>query len=188
MNVNGKVFITALVIVALLSGTIGYCWKQGLFNSHHAPQTTINLYVFKETPEGIELVYSGNVLTDRIEKKLANIFGFNNETVYAWTYIALGNSTVSQTKNKLDTEATTLGFARANSTSVVRWISSGDYSVNYTKKFTALGDITINAAALHETGVGETADAVAMASLGGDQSFQNNWNCTIVWTITWNAN
>ena len=126
-------------------------------------------------------------MTDRIEEKARNIFGFNNETINIFNAIALGNSTIAQTKTKLDTEATTTGFARTNGT-VTAWTNSGDYAFNVTNKFTATGNIAVNSTALHETDTGETTDAVALASLGGSEDFKNNWNCTITWSITCNFN
>jgi hypothetical protein len=154
---------------------------------HRDPETQVNVFVFRETPEGNEMIYSGNVLTDRIERKVRNILAYNNETVYKTTYIALGNSTVAQTLTKLDTEATSTGFERANSTTTA-WVNSGDWAANFTHKFTATGNIVINATALHETVTAGATNAVAIASLGASYSFQNNWNCTIVWSITHNWN
>jgi len=187
MEINMKRFLVVITLVAVLMFSMGYSVRNGVF-SHRDPQVNVNMYVLKETPEGNDLIYSGNVITDRFENKLGNIFGFNNETVYETKWIALGNSTIDQTKTKLDAEATTLGFARAVADSVVKWSNGGDTAINYTKKFTATGDIQIDATALHESVTGEATDAVALASLGGAEDFKNNWNCTIIWVLTWNAN
>ena len=186
INRKDKVFGLVLIIAILSSFTLGYCWQMGYF--HRSPQVSVNIWVFKETPQGTETLVAGNVITDIGERYIRNILGFDNETNYATKWITLGNSSIAQTKTQLDTEAASLGFERALGT-VTAWISSGDYSYNVTKKFTATGDITINATGLQwvETGASNN-NLFALASLGGAQSFQNNWNCTIVWTITWNAN
>lgn len=185
--INKKSFV-AIGLLLVLSFSLGYAFHNFIsYRGHENPKLKANVYVFKETPQGQDLIYSGNVMTDRIEKKLRNIFGYNNETVYTFNAIALGNSTIAQTKSKLDTEATSTGFARANGT-IAGWVNSGDYAFNCTHKFTATGNIAVNSTALHETDTGEATDAVALASLGSLEDFQNNWNCTIIWSITYNAN
>jgi hypothetical protein len=185
MKLNWKITLTLVIAAALISSCTTYAFLK--FMPHHNSHAYANIYAIMETSHGTDVTYIGNIILDRFEKKVANLFGFDNDTLYAYTYIALGNSTVSQTLNKLDTEATTTGFARANST-VLRWIYDGDYALNFTRKFTATGDITINATALCETGAGEATDAVCIASLGESKVFENHWNYTIVWTYVWDLN
>lgn len=151
------------------------------------PKITGNVYVFIETPEGKELIVS-NTITDIGEKYLRDWASGANATHYIWKYISLGNSSVAQTKTKLDTEATTTGFIRAEG-SIVYWVYSGDYAFNVTKKFTATGNIAINCAGCHTSVTSESNNnMVSLASLGGTQAFQSNWNCTIVWMFVFNAN
>jgi len=101
-------------------------------------------------------------------------------------YIALGNCSVSQTKTKLDSEATTAGAGRALATRTF-WISGGDYAFNLTKKFTFTGTITLNATAAHWSGTANAADAYAIANIP-ETTFQNNWNLTITWMFVYNGN
>lgn len=157
------------------------------------PQPTVqrvNVYIVMETAHGTETIATHNVITDIGEIYARNILGWNNVTGHnATQWIALGNASVSQTDTKLDTEATSTGFTRAANDSCTHWINSGDYAYNVTKKFTATGAITINATALQWSGVSNSDNnAYAIASLGGSQGFENNWNCTITWAVTYNFN
>lgn len=190
IQVSKKAFTFSLCLVALLSFGVSYAFQNNWFNMNHRdPQVTVNVWVFRETPQGVEELVSGNVITDIGERYVRNILGFDNVTNHnATKWIALGNSTIDQTKTKLDTEATTMGFTRTLGT-VDAWVNSGDYAYNVTKKFTATGNIAVNAASLQWSGVSNSDNNMfALASLGGTQSFQNSWNCTIRWVITWNAN
>lgn len=191
MQVNKKSFILSLVLVALLSFSVGYGLQNRLL-AHKNPQPEVNLWVFKETPEGITTLVGGNIITDLAERNMRNVHGFDNETDYITKWISLGNSTILQTKTKLDDEALVGdgggGFVRAEG-SVVAWVNGGDFAYNVTKKFTALGNIAVDAAGLQWLVTsGSDNNLFALASLGGTQSFQNNWNCTIRWVVTWNAN
>lgn len=160
-----------------------------IFN-HRNPKVRANVYVFKETPEGKDQINSGNVITDIGELYVRNILGFDNVTAQnATQWITLGNSTIAQTKTKLDAEATSTGFTRAANDTCVAWINSGDYAYNVTKQFTATGNIQVNATGLQWDSTSDSDNNLfALASLGGAQDFQNNWNATIIWVITWNAN
>ena len=186
---EGKLkFAVTVVLVAALSFSLGYASHHAWLWTHQNPRVSVNVYVFRERPGGVDLVAQGNVMTDFFENMVCNIFGFDNVTnINATKWIALGNSTISQSKTKLDTEATASGFGRAEA-SVVKWMNGGDHAVNYTKKFTATGTIWVNATALHESGTANAADAVALASLGGYEKFESNWNCTIVWVVTYDFN
>jgi len=179
------VFLTA--ILAFGGGYLAHVqpWKK--------PQVEANVYVFVESPEGTALIASKaitvhNTITDIGEKLLRDWLSGANVTSYIVKYIALGNSTVDQTKTKLDTEATGTGFIRTEG-SIDYWVSSGDYAYNCTNKFTATDYITINAASAHWNSTSNSdGNMYALASLGGSQQFQNGWNCTIVWVFVFNAN
>ena len=175
--------LTFFSILLVLSFGLGY----GLNLVKRTPRMKANVYVMVESPSGSDLIFS-NTLTDILEREVRNDMGFGNASVGTYTYIALGNSTIDQAETKLDTEASTTGFDRVVGSSIVAWMTGGDYGYNVTKKFTATGDIEINAVALHKSDVTDTEDAGALASLGGAQAFENNWNCTIVWVITCNFN
>ena len=181
----GIICLTVLLSVLTTYNVVNPPFQLG----HRSPQAQVNVYVLKETPNGIEELVSGNVITDIGERYIRNILGFDNATSNnATKWIALGNSTIDQTYTKLVTEATTTGFTRALGT-VVAWVNSGDYAYNVTKKFTATGTIAINAASAQwNDSPNSDNNMFALASLGGTESFQLNWNCTIKWVITWNAN
>lgn len=176
-----KTKIFAPLYIALIFCALTLC-----FTAKPAPYTQDNVYILKETPTGTELIATHNVLTDIFERVARNEFGFDNATYGITDYISLGNSSIDQTNTQLDTEATTDGFARAQGT-VTAWTNSGDKAYNVTKKFTATGTIAINSAGLHWASSGD-GNLCALASLGGTQTFENNWNCTIVWVITYNYN
>jgi len=150
----------------------------------------VNVYIFKETPEGIALIYSGNLITNWGERYFRDVVCFDNVTNNNGTqWITLGNSTISVTLTKLDTEATTTGFTRAANDSFIGWIDGGDYAANFTKKFTATGTIWVNATGLHVSPISNSDNnMVAAASLGASEKFENTWNCTIIWELKWNAN
>jgi len=186
---KGKKTFTALYASLLFSILIfSLSLPQGYV--HQNPNPRVNVYVIRETPEGRETLVSGNVITDIGEEYVMNIIGYNNVTAHnATQWIALGNSTVLQTETMLDAEATTTGFIRSANDTCIAWINNGDFAYNVTNQFTATGDIAVNATGLHWDGTSNTDNNMfAVASLGGMQAFQNNWNCTITWVITWNAN
>lgn len=187
-EINNKLFALILISACLSSSIVTYAVTSGYF-THQNPQAKDNVYVFKESPEGIDLIGSGNLITDIGERYVRNILGFDNvSSNNATKWISLGNSSIVATNTKLDTEATATGFTRALG-AVTAWVNSGDYAYNVTKKFTATGNIRINATALHWNSTSNSdGNAFAMASLGGYEDFENNWNCTIVWVVTWNAN
>jgi len=153
------------------------------------PHYKANVYVIKETVYGTETIASHNIITDIGERYARNLLGFDNVTANnATKWIALGNSTADAGDTKLDTEATSLGFTRALGT-VTAWDNSGDKAYNVTYKFTATGNIQINATALQWSGVSNSDNnCYAISGLGGSQDFQNNWNCTIIWVVTYNFN
>lgn len=186
--VSKKMLVACMTISFVIGALLPYGYNQ-IVPSHRNPRARTNVYVFRETPQGTDLIYAGNTITDIGEQYARNILGFDNVTNWnATKYIALGNSTIGQTKTKLDTEATGTGFDRAIGT-VVSWTSSGDAAYNVTHKFTASGNIAINASALHWSGQkNSNNNCFALASLGSSQSFQNNWNCTIVWVIVYDFN
>jgi len=182
--------LSLMAIVFFASGYIAASMAWG----PHGPQWKANVIVIIEKPNGNDVmifkaVSIFNTITDIGERYIRNVIGNDNETNDATKYISLGNSTIAASKTKLDTEATTTGFIRTVATSIVGWVNAGDYAINYTKKFTATGNIAINAAGLQwSTTSNSDNNLYALASLGGTQSFQNNWNATIIWVITYNAN
>lgn len=177
--------IYALIIVAtfLLGLTIGDLTR------HHNPTLEANVFVCIDRIEGSEDLYSGNVITDIGEHYVANIIGWNNVTNHNETkWIATGNSTIAQTKTKLDTEATTAGFTRALATISNKWISGGDVAVNYTYKFTSTASITVNAVALHWNGVSNSDNNCFALAAITQTTFPTGSNMTVVWSIIYNGN
>lgn len=182
-----KRYLAFTIVLSVLMFSLGFALNPILTVSHQVPTARANVYVMVETPEGRE-IFVGNTIADICERDVRNILGFRNGSAVAYKYIALGNSSIAQTKTKLDTEATTTGFARDLGT-VTAWQSGADYAFNVTKKFTATGTIAVNSASLHWNATGNSDNNLcALASLGGTQSFSNLWNATITWVIVCNFN
>ena len=184
MEISKKKFALALFLCAVIGTVGGYGIQNVYFGSRHQPMIpSANVFLTIQTEMGTYDILVGNIITDYGEN--ATRYGMSNVAFDA-KYIALGNSTIVQTKTKLDTEASTLGADRIVGTKT-HWTSSGDYAFNVTKKFTFTGDITLNATALCCSDVTDTGDAVSMASFT-QTAFANNWNLTITWTWVFNGN
>ena len=184
LKLANKKTILSICLTFMIAFTFGYMIR---FSPLTPKKAFANVYVLKETPKGHELTVH-NTLTDLSEREVRNILGFNNVTTAQYKYITLGNSTVDQTKTILDTEAVDTGFIRAEGT-VIAWLNGADYAFNVSKKFTATGNIEVNAVGLHNNATSLSDNTMlAIASLGGSQAFENNWNCTIIWVITANFN
>jgi hypothetical protein len=175
------------------------CFGSGLavqfevLNGHRSPQPKANLFVYKETSSGKELIGSGNVITDIAEAYtewwMTGCGSANATARSAPMWISLGNATVGQTLTKLTTEATTSGFERAAASASAQFTYNGDYARNFTKTFTASATITINAAGSHWVVTGDSDNNMyACGSLGGSQAFNAADNCTIVWMYVWDCN
>jgi hypothetical protein len=189
MNLSKKSFALILATVIFLSFSSGYVAYQ--YDVQHRPaRAKSNIFVFRETPSGRDLIASGNTITDIGENYARDVLSFDNVTSNNATHwISLGNSSVASTKTKLDTEATNNGFERKVADSEVGWIYSGDYAVNYTVLFTATAQMYVNSAGLQWSGVSNSDNNLyALASLGGSQEFEATWNCTIVWMIVYDFN
>lgn len=192
MELSKKKLSTILSISVILSCLLTYAVTSGTISSliHGTSYERTNVTYWLETDTGVYEFHDGNVITDIGERWLRNVHSANNESAVLCKSIALGNDsdTTDVTATKLDTEATTLGFTRANGT-VAYWVNAGDYAYNVTLKFTAGGVIAINAAALHWSLTSNSDNNIfAMFTLGGTQAFQNMWNITIRWSVTFNAN
>jgi len=187
MEISKKKFVWALFLCGVIGGAWGMVGSyviQNNFSSRHQPMIpSANVFLTIQTEMGTYDLMTGNIITDIGEN--ATRYGLEN-VARDVKYIALGNSTIDQTKTKLDTEASTLGADRIEGTRT-DWTSSGDYAFNVTKKFTFGGDITLNATALHWSDVTDTEDAYALASFT-KTAFANNWNLTITWSVIFNGN
>jgi len=178
-TVNIRVFAVVLLLCCLASFTVGYFADNLLVKSHKTPKVTGNVYVTIESPMGVYDALEGNVITDIGEN--ATRYGVCGVAVNV-NYIAIGNSTIAQTKTKLDTE-----YTRSVADSRVFWTSNGDYAFNITKKFTFTGTVTLNAVAAHWSGTANANDAYALAAIT-QTTFQANWNLTITWVFIYDAN
>jgi hypothetical protein len=188
MQLTRKTGIAIFALCLLCFALGGYTFTNISLDGHRSPQAKANVFMFKESARGYEEIATGNVITDIGETYIRNAIGFNNVTGMDVTkYISLGNASVAQTLTKLTTEATTGGFTRATGT-VDAWVNSGDSSYNVTKKFTASATMTINAAGLHWIATGDSSDNLFAAGAITQTTFNANDNCTIVWSITINAN
>jgi len=175
MEISKKKFLLAMILCGIIGTVGGYGIQNVYFGNRHQPMiASANVFLTIQTEMGTYDLMSGNIITDYGEN--ATRYGVSN-VAFDVKNIALGNSTIAQTKTKLDTEASTLGADRVAGT-VSYWTSDGDYAKNVTKKFTFTGSITLNATALHASDVTDAADAYALASFT-QTAFSNNWNLTI---------
>jgi len=180
MENKGK-FALTLLLCCLVAFAAGYFADDLLISGHKIPKVTGNVYVTIESPMGVYDALEGNVITDIGEN--ATMYGVCNAAVNV-NYIAIGNSTIAQTKTKLDTE-----YTRATADSRVFWTSNGDSAFNITKKFTFTENVTLNAAAAHWSGTANANDCYALAAITQTQTtFQSGWNLTITWVFIYDAN
>lgn len=190
MELSVKKLSMVLCLVAALSFSIGYSWQQGWLVQHRNPSVKANVYMFKETVDGVEILPSGNVITNIGEEYVRDILGFDNVTGHnATKWISLCNAgTPDATWTQLDTEINANGFTRALGT-VVAWMNGTDYAYNVTKKFTATASQQLKNAGLQwrDTPVSDS-NLFACAALSEQTTFESGSNCTILWCITWNAN
>jgi len=174
-----RLYALTLILCCFIAFAVGYFADDFvILRKHRIPSVLANVYLTVESPTGIYDLLESNIVMDIGEN--ATRYGVCGVAVDV-KYIAIGNSTVSQTKTKLDQE-----YARAEATRTF-WIKNGDYAFNLTKKFTFTETVTLNAAAAHWSGTANANDCFAMANF--DQTtFQPNWNLTITWVFIFDAN
>jgi hypothetical protein len=178
--------IFAGAIIGLMLGICAGYYAALMVYQHRSPKATVNVFVFKETAEGIELLSSGNVITDIGEDYVRDALSAGG-TINQTKWISLSNdASPVQTWTKLPNELTNLGFARALGT-VTQWTSGTDYAYNVTKKFTATGAVTAQCAGLQWNDVLSDNNLFACAAFT-QTVFAANDNCTIVWMIVIDAN
>jgi len=180
--ISKRFFAVALALCVVGAFCLGFFadnFASSVLLGHKTPKVTGNVYVTIESPMGVYDLLEGNVITDIGEN--ATRYGVCNVAVDV-NYIAVGNSTISQTNTKLDTE-----YTRSAADSRVFWTSSGDYAFNITKKFTFTQTVTLNAAAAHWSGTANANDAYALAAIT-QTTFQSSWNLTITWVFVYDAN
>jgi len=162
----------ALSIVCSLYA--GYALAPWLQARHGVSRVEANVFVFKETTHGVELILGGNVITDIGEE-----YAGSNDTSLI-KYISIGNATASASLTKLTSE-----YDRKEGT-VVEWTYNGDYAKNITYKWTSLS-VTLNAAGIHWSGTANS-DNNLYAVANFDQTTFNNENLTIRWMLVWDCN
>ena len=177
--ISKRKFALTIMLCCLIAFTMGYLVDNVSFIGHKSPKVAGNVYVTVESPMGVYSLLEGNVITDIGEN--ATRYGVCNAAVNV-NYIAIGNSTIAQTKTKLDSE-----YTRSVADSRIFWVSNGDYAFNITKKFTFTETVTLNAAAAHWSGTANAQDCFALASFT-QTTFQLNWNLTITWEFIFDAN
>lgn len=187
MEISFKKLGVLLAVLTVLSFSSGYAWQQGYF--HRSPNVKANVFVFKESVDGIEELSSGNLITDIGERYVRDILGFDNVTGHnATKWISLSNdATPLASWTKLPNEVNANGFTRALGT-VAAWVNSGDYAYNVTKKFTATGTQQLQCAGCNWRDTATSDDNLFAAAAFTQTTFNANDNCTIRWVITWNAN
>jgi len=192
MEIDEKLFFGLILVSCLLSGFIGYAFNSMPFHVHRDPQVSANVYVLIETIEGSSSYSSGNIITDIGEAYVRNILGWDNVTSNnATQWISLGNATIAQTLTKLGVEATTVGFERAANDTCVAWNNGTDRAYNVTNKFTATGNIAVNATGCHWNPTGNSDNnmfACAYLTDGTMHQFTATSNCTVTWVFTVDAN
>ena len=84
---QNKKLLTVLTLCTMLSFALGYSIN---FYQHGRLTVTANVYIFRETPQGEELLI-GNTLVDLLEIDVRNIIGFANGSSTAYKYMRLAN-------------------------------------------------------------------------------------------------
>jgi len=188
MEISKKRLISLIFLCMVFSASITYAYDLKIAH-HKTPQIEANVFIFKESAKGTELISSGNVITNIGEQYVRNLVGFVNGTAAnATQWISLSNdASPAATWTKLPNEITTAGFERALGTGV-GWTYSGDFSYNYSKKFTATGAITAQCAGLQWSPDASSDNNLFACAAFTQTVFAANDNCTIVWMITVDAN
>jgi len=173
--------IVAISLLCILCFSLGYAVNSNIFKKHGVAKAEANLFIFAETVEGIYKLSSGNVITD-IGENRTRIYHSRNQsaTQYALYWISIGNVTAGTAKTQLDSE-----FDRKKG-EIVEWTNAGDYALNCTYKFNFASANVTDGAGLHWESSGDN-NLYACANYA-QTSWAINDNCTIVWTITFNAN
>jgi len=188
-------FATLLMIsiIALYSSAIVMILSQNGGHVHKSPQVIANVYFYEGVGAEMKLIgESGNLITDLGENRTLLAL---NGTATQLCGIAVGNETdIAQTDTGLTTEATTSGFGRVQCNYTAAWMSSGDYSINYTASFDAItATISVNSAILCWSTTPSAQDAYAISFLtdGTQHQFPVSTpasRLTCVWVLTVNAN
>jgi hypothetical protein len=170
----------------MLGICLGY-YTETMVYQHRSPKMSLNVFVFKESAKGTELISSGNVITDIGENYVRDDLA-DAGSVVAVKYITLSNdASPVQTWTKLPNELTTGGFGRALGT-VTKWTSGTDAAFNVTKKFTATGAVTAQCAGLQWAVTASSDNNLFTCAAFTQTVFAANDNCTIVWMIVIDAN
>jgi hypothetical protein len=180
--ISKRLFAAVLMLCIVGAFCLGFYvdnLASAVLTGHKTPKVVGNVYVTIESPMDVYDFCEGNVITDIGEN--ATRYGVCNVAVNV-NYIAVGNSTIDQTKTKLDTE-----YTRSAADSRDFWASSGDYAFNITKKFTFTETVTLNAVAAHWSATANADDAYALAAIT-QTTFGPNWNLTITWVFIYDAN
>jgi len=188
MEISKKRLISLIFLCMVFSASITYAYDLKIAQ-HKTPQVKFNVFVFHESASGIEQISAGNVITNIGEQYVRNLVGFDNATANnATKWISLSNdASPAVTWTKLANEITTAGFGRAEATGA-GWTYSGDFSYNYTKKFTATGAITAQCAGLQWSPSASSDNNLFACAAFTQTTFAANDNCTIVWMIVIDAN
>ena len=174
-----QVFAVALLCTLCFSG--GYILNRTFVTQRHGvTRAEANLFVFAETVDGTYELYSGNVITNIGENQTRCFHSRNMTSTYALYWISIGNVTAGATKTQLDSE-----FDRQQGT-ISEWVNDGDYALNSTYKFNFASAVITNSSGIHWNSAGD-GNLYACANYA-QTSWAINDNCTILWSITYNAN
>lgn len=176
-----KTQIVALSLLCILCLSVGYALHFVVIKKHGVAKAEANLFVFAETVEGTYMLSSGNVITDIGEQRTRNFHSQNSSaTDYALYWISIGNVTAGTAKTQLDSE-----FDRQMG-EITEWTNDGDYALNCTYTFNFASANVTDGAGLHWDTTGD-GNLYACANYASTEWAIND-NCTIVWSITYNAN
>lgn len=188
MNMNKKILAATILTACIFGALFAYSLQRHAIRDTQELRFSANVYVTFQTSYGTWTEHSHNLITDIGEDYVRDIICFDNVTAQnATQWIALGNSSILQTRTKLGVEATSLGFTRALATAT-KWENGTDPAGNFTKKFTASGTIRVNATSINWSGTSNSDNnCYALDSITAT-TFNLNDNCTITWVLTKDGN
>jgi len=182
-----QILIAVLWALSLVCASLStYYYASGSFPwswGGQAAEAGDVVFFIVETPEGKATLATHNVITDIGEMRLRNMTS-QGGTSYANAvkWISIGNATASKTLTQLTVE-----YDRQQGT-VTEWINNGDYAYNLTRKWTFTETVTLDCAGAHWDSAGD-GNLFAVANFPfGSQTFHANWNLTVIWIITFDAN
>jgi len=190
MEISKFKFAVVLLLCIICSSALIYFFTRfpSITTKHKSNELKTNVFMIIEKYDYHATLEIGNVITNIGEQYIRNVLGFNNITSFnATKWISLGNASATQTLTKLTQELTTANGVRALATATAHYLS-GDYATNFTKKFTFTGTCRFNATGLQWNSTPDSdGNLFAVANIE-ELTWNNNENCTIIWSVIHDAN